>query len=1771
MNSIATPITRLALQAALSLVLLAVSIDPAATLWQTPAQWRDVFALTPIGAASAALVLLVAILWAAARSRRALSLPAALAVLALPYLFGVLLLLASSTLMQALGDMASGDALPPPLATALGRALILVAFNEIVLLGIGLVMDRRVTRGLRLHAVAVVGAAFAAVTPLIADVGSTAALAEWPVAARLVPVISAAALSQAGLWALTFFLTGLMLDALRGRRPTEQFSAAHWRAGLLRGFIYGGVFMLVVHLAAWMLAQASLVALLVAHPLVGAAILGAIVFPLAKTILESFDGSAPFFSRLIAAVVDPRNYLRGAVAGSLLGALLVQGLPTLSGGPRFLCGFVVGAAAYAGADLVWDFGALLLRKRRSLHSWRVYWLGAVLGGFVGGALTWYFDAPQLAAVITKFWSYAAVNLAAAGKAPADYVVYPLFSKWGAVNLGATVGGVRLFYAESLSGVINWSLAAPLFGINLVFLTALFQRSLTPLRELFSGAGASAMVEQTVRVLRWGLWMAPIIYTFLRLAPEPTWYNQDGALRTFAATVLSWSLSPADFRTWSLTVFLGILAYDWLRVLVWFDHMGLRVATLVNLSFVGGDALDEKAARYIGHASRTRCIPEGIRRFLTWAPLLIPFFLPRGADWDAVWAQAAILRDAGGATLPAVVVLVYGYRAAALVASAVAISWIVSAWRRRAGSLATIAPPRVMTISNGLVSAELHPDGRGYSRVLSTVRDGYVLDLTRRPDDPLQMRGKFFYLREVDEAGQPQGPLWSLAREPLQIAGPDYAVTNPTPTSLRIVNSHAGVRVQADVSLDDGKPVERWRIRLQNLQSAPRRIELVSFQELALSGVDAYRRSPPFAAIHVGTWFIRPLNAIVYRNRLLRDDENQFRLQRMSREVGYHCVKLIPPPHAGEGQGGGVSKLVAYEDSRSWFLGAGTPRTPQALDGRDMRAPEDEGRLYSFDPAASLKLHVDLAASGSVEIEFIDGYATSMPQAMEDIAAHVAVSRVSAEALAATVSQTRRLHVPEVTALPFRFSDDGAELHLSAATPRPWAHLLANPVGHGAIVSNEGEVFSFAGNAQQNALTPFNLDTVAAQMPGQAIYVCDLATREIDTVGLAPHRRPDAEHAATYGRGYATLRCKRGDLELEQTVFVPIDKPVEIKLLRIRNHGAAPRRLRVVPYAQIVLGEVPVDTRGRIQVVVDDDVLFFSNPANDFRKGCAFAATSLDVEAQETSRARFVGSGRDLANPHFVAIGTADGQQADDGCVIAAFAGTVEIAAGSDVRVVFLLGQAPDAAQARKIVEACRDPALAQRALIQVQHWWDDQLSIMRVETNRPEFDRLVNDWLPYQLLCARLWGRAGPSQRSGAFGFRDQLQDVLPLLFTRPELVREQILLHAAQQFVDGDVVKWWHPSWDGRTGIAVRTMASDPQLWLPYLVIQYVRATGDAAVLDVRAPFLEGRAVPRGQEGIMFVPRASREDGTVYEHCRRAIEWSLARLGAHGIPLLGSGDWNDGLDVAGIAGRGESGWLGFFLHDVLLGFAPLAEKREGATAQQRYADAASKLRTALDGLRRGDAYVRAFTDEGEEMLSPSALMAAWPVLSGAVDLQRGLTVLEAALRELEKDARVLLDKSASDENTRPYPGRVADYPPGVRENGGQYSHGVSWIVDAFLRCAELARAADDQDLVRHCRARAAEIWVKISPLSKTSLEQLGMYGLPPHQQPADVYDGPGYEGKGGWSWYTGAAARMLSAAYGLLGLSMENGEFKLASDAFRPRGAIQLQRVTYRGQTYER
>ena len=1756
----------------LALAAIAAAHDAATNVWQVPAVWLDLLHLSTSGTICAALIYFAGAVGAQARRSRHLTWYQSLSLLCAPLLFNLVLAVGADGLTRQLGYWLSLGVVPltpqtDGILTGIGRTIVLGGFAELLVAGLRFSNTGRLPRDIRLHLLLWASALHAVLSAKIAEIpqsfatGSLASILTAPVAA---------ALAQAGLWAFIFIVSGLTIEAVAGRPPVFAAAKAQWRQGFLNGAIYGGLFAILALLWSTCLVLLPLVSAMRAEMAPLAVLAGAAIFPFLATLIASADGTPPFFRRLWANYCDPRSYFRGLFLGLCVFIAVAADLQHEDGFMRFAVFFGAGALAYAGIDLVCDaiaisFGRRAPGSRRKLESWRIYTIYFGLGGIVGGALGWYFDAGQLDVVATKFRSYADLAYQSSGRPAQEFIIYPLFSKWGVLDLGTIGGGVKLFYTESLSGVINWSLAAPLFSVNFVILAAIFQNNLRPLKQLLSQEGVDALVVQAVRVLRWGLWMAPVINTFLKMSPEPSWYNQDGAVRTLAAMFNYAWLPAADFREWSLVVFTGLLAYDWLRILIWFDHMGLRVATLVNLTFIGGDKFDEAAARFAGHAERSRFIPEALRRFATWAPLLIPFYIPRGANWDKAWSGAERLHNAPIPPMVSELVAVYGVAALWAVASAILIAhyWTRSYAAKKA-PMANV--PRVLarrrtrfTLSNGLIGTEILSDGRGFTQVYETARGGAPIDLTRRPTDPLHLRGTFFYLRD-----KISGAYWSLGFEPVHKAGPNYRISEIRPGVVAICNQVAAIETRTEIWLDESASIEFRRVSLTNRSAEPRRLSLTSYQELALNELPIYLRDPDFNALHVETVFVGSLNAIFARNRLLREGGQSFAARRMSREVYFHAVSL---PEMG-------AVLEGYEDSRLRFRGDGDLRCPRGLEEGRARRPDDEGLLYSFDPAASLTIGIDVAAHGSCELLFVSGHAREEETAARLICRYFGRAEPPPGVVQQNFNKFRSLEAragkPETYA--FRFVDEGRAFALTHQTPRPWAHVLGNRRGFGTIVSNDGEIHSFAGNERQNALTPFVWESGIASLTGQAVYIVDTKAGEIFSASFAPLRRQDARYEVVYELGAAIFRAHYAATDIEMTIFVPPDSSADVRLVKLRNRAAERRHFHILPYFDLALAENTLESLGRIEFAEtrEADILRFRYADNDFETGWGFAATSLTTDAKETVRARFVGaSGRDLRDPCMVATGAADVSVGDDDRRIAALASFVEVAPQSEVEFSVVLGEAPTRAKALILAKSLNTAAAARAALAATRRYWAKTTPAIKIETNHPHFDHLVNHWLYYQILVSRLWARGGPNQRSGAFGFRDQLQDVLPLVFADAGRARSQILLHASQQFREGDVLKWWHGAPDGRTGLGQRSRASDPHLWLPYVAARYVAATGDQSVLHERTAYLEGMAVPIGLDSVTFVPCASRDDGDLYEHCRLAIDYTLARMGVHGLPLIGTGDWNDGIDMVGFEGRGESVWLGFFLHEILTGFTRLIAAREGEPAAELYRDHASRLKTALECAWRGDHYILAFADDGRDLDRMNAMTAAWPILSGAVAFERGLAALEGPLEHLEKSDRILLLDPPFSETADPYPGRIADYPPGVRENGGQYSHGASWAVDAYVRLADLAKARGDSEAAAGFKARAFSCWKKISPLGKTGAEALATYGLVPTQQAADIYDGDGHGGRGGWSWYTGAAARMLSAAYEILGLRMQGGEISVSEDLFEPKGELIVKRLHVDGKVF--
>jgi cyclic beta-1,2-glucan synthetase len=1251
-------------------------------------------------------------------------------------------------------------------------------------------------------------------------------------------------------------------------------------------------------------------------------------------------------------------------------------------------------------------------------------------------------------------------------------------------------------------------------------------------------------------------MAPIIYSFLRMSAEPTWYNQDGAVRTAVATVMSVVLGDGEFHKWSLNVFASMLMLDWLRILIWFDHMGLRVATLVNLSFIGGDMLDEKAARAMGHSAPSRVIPEGLRRFGTWMPLLIPFYIPRGGDWDYAWGMAENAAKAGTHTGPTAAAFV-----SILFAAGIVIASVRSHKRRPAShhqpSNQEAWTRRALRLNNEQYTLEIAADGRGWSRVYRTPASRDEIDVTRKPDSPYSTSGKILYVVE-DRGEKPE--IWSLLRSPIPATDAIYtAVVHPK--SIHFLCERGDIRSEIDASVHHEEPIEYWRIRLINQGSTRRSFRLVSYRDLVLNGTGVSQRHPSFNDLHLCTRFIPQLQGIFASNRLLLGKGG-----RPGEETFFHAYGPLPTN----------AKLVGYRDSRTHVVGQGSERMPLGL--WDAPRPVDDiGQLYTFDPAASLELAITLEPGHTVELELADGWAQNLQAASERISRCLGTPRMRLEELRHAASTQRQIEISgkkeSEMPKPWCFSDDGKRIHVTEDTPRPWSHPVSNPLGYGFLATNEGALFSFATNAQQNPVTPFTLGLNSGLTPGQAWHLWNTETDEPvlqlpRRLGVKGSNHP-LECQTEFGRGYVRYALQNMQVQFELTAFVVPDQPAEGRIVKIKNTTDASLQLRLASCFQIALAEVPNDSRNNLMATWNpgQHIFLFENPGQQFRRGPAFVSPGFPIESAETVYRHFLGRGRTPEQPLMAQFGRADGELSDDGYRVAAFSTAFELAPGEEKIFCVSLGQCDSIPEALSLAEQLKTPNAQALELLRAQEWWEEFLGVLRVETEDPAFDRLVNDWLPYQVVASRLWGRTGAYQRSGAFGFRDQLQDVIPLASIHPEICRKQILLHAAQQFREGDTMQWWHTTWEGKTGIGARNRASDVMLWLPHVVSLYLQNTGDHQILDEQVGFLEGQQIPAAHEGIVFAPRDTQDKDSLYEHCRRSIDWALNALGAHGVPKMGAGDWNDGLDMVGRHGTGESTWLGFFLHCVLKDFADIATTRSDEDSAKRYSAAAESLAKALDSMWRGNKYLRALMDDGADLLFDDALTSSWPILSRAVDIHRGGAALEHGITSLERDNIMVLLAPPFNEHSQPYPGRIGVYPPGVRENGGQYSHGCSWLVDAVMELSEQLERNGQTDKAKEWRARGAAVWKKISPLAQTTPEQWHRYGLEPHQQPADIYFGPGYEGRGGWSWYSGSGGRMLTAAWKLLGIVCENQEVRLHSWASERESWPKLRRVEYRGE----
>jgi cellobiose phosphorylase len=724
-----------------------------------------------------------------------------------------------------------------------------------------------------------------------------------------------------------------------------------------------------------------------------------------------------------------------------------------------------------------------------------------------------------------------------------------------------------------------------------------------------------------------------------------------------------------------------------------------------------------------------------------------------------------------------------------------------------------------------------------------------------------------------------------------------------------------------------------------------------------------------------------------------------------------------------------------------------------------------------------------------------------------------------------------------------FSADGREYVItttqSAMTPVPWVNVIANP-DFGTVLSESGLAYTWFENAHEYRLTPWSGDPVGAS-GGEAIYLRDEESGHY----WSPSPQPCSgamPYVTRHGFGYSVFEHTAGGIHTELWIYVDLEQAVKFSVLKVRNGCGRARQLTATGYVEWVLGDLR--SKSAMHVITEIDptsgALLARNAYNsEFSGRVAFFDVDDMSRTLTADRSEFIGRNRSFREPDAMTRSRLSGRlgAALDPC--GAIQVPFELADGEEREIIFRLGAGRDVEEARRLALRLRTSGTARNALEKVRQYWRRTLGAVQVETPDASLNVLCNGWLPYQVQACRLWARSGYSQSGGAYGFRDQLQDAMALVHAEPRLVREHLLRCAEQQFPEGDVLHWWHPP----GGRGVRTRCSDDYLWLPLAVCRYVECTGDATILDARTHFLEGRGLGVDEESYYDLPGHASESASVYQHCVRAIQYGL-RFGRHGLPLMGSGDWNDGMNLVGIHGKGESVWLGFFLHKVLVSFAGIALQHDDAAFADNCREQAAELRRNIaKHAWDGEWYLRAWFDDGQPLgsilnaeCSIDSVAQSWSVLSGAGEPARSRLALDALERRLvqrEQGLVRLLDPPF--DTSELDPGYIKGYVPGVRENGGQYTHAAVWAAMAF------AQLGDSR--------RAFELLSLINPVNHARRpEAVATYKAEPYVVAADVYAVAPHVGRGGWTWYTGSAGWLYRLIVeSLLGLRREANRLHVA------------------------
>ncbi len=703
-----------------------------------------------------------------------------------------------------------------------------------------------------------------------------------------------------------------------------------------------------------------------------------------------------------------------------------------------------------------------------------------------------------------------------------------------------------------------------------------------------------------------------------------------------------------------------------------------------------------------------------------------------------------------------------------------------------------------------------------------------------------------------------------------------------------------------------------------------------------------------------------------------------------------------------------------------------------------------------------------------------------------------------------------------------FSGDGKEYIINSATdnitPAPWINVLANP-NFGTIVSESGQSYTWVENAHEFRLTPWNNDPIT-DLSGEVFYIRDEESGKFWSP-TPLQSRSKLPYITRHGFGYSVFEHMEDGIHTEATVFVDIEAAVKFTSIKFRNQSSRQRRLSATGYMEWVLGDQRSKSLMHIVTEVEpgSGALLARNSYNtEFGNRIVFFDADGLFKTFTSDRAEFIGRNGTLKNPEAMNKARLLGKSGAtlDACAVLQV--HFDIAAGEEHTIVFRLGAAKDSVDVASLIQQFKGTAAARHSLETVKNYWQKTLGNLQVSTPDPAINILTNGWLTYQTIASRIWGRSGFYQSGGAFGFRDQLQDVGALLFTDTGLVKKQLLLAASRQFKEGDVQHWWHPP----AGRGVRTTCSDDYLWLPYVLSKYITHTGDLTILDEPVGFLEGRLLNSGEESNYDLPLRSNHVESLYNHCIKAILFGL-KFGEHGLPLMGSGDWNDGMDKVGEHGKGESVWLAFFLYDVLMRFAAIAALKMDENFRSKCIMEAERLQVNIEkNAWDGKWYRRAYFDDGTPLGSATneecridSIAQSWSVLSKAGSPERIHMAMEAANLYLVDRAANLIqlfdppfDKSALN------PGYIKGYVPGVRENGGQYTHAAIWLVMAFAAMKN--------------KSRTWELLQLINPIYHGNTpEAIAKYKVEPYVMAADIYKQELNNGRGGWTWYTGSAGWM--------------------------------------------